>query len=181
MGVKTTVTPNVCQLCSITLPYCLTCNNISSCTSCLADPTIYLNNNQTVNGECTFCNETYIYCVTCTPVVCTSCINSTNITLFNGSCVPCNIPIPDCSFCDSYKHCLSCSSVLLALIYINGAQICKLCAWLMPGCATCDNYTHCTYCAIGTIVKNGCSDVAGCIEVYKIGYKKSICLTCRTP
>ena len=131
--------------------------------------------------ECMLCNTTYIYCVTCTPVVCTSCINSTTITLFNGSCVLCSDILANCLTCDSYSHCLSCSSSLITLVIENGSQICKLCALVMPGCAVCINSTNCTYCNIGTIVKNGCSNVAGCIEVFNVGYKISICLFCRTP
>jgi hypothetical protein len=99
----------MCQLCSIAITGCDTCDDATICITCL-NPT-YIKD----GGICKPCNLYQPYCLNCTEmspgppkdVTCQVCMSYYGLTTSNF-CALCSSMIPGCQLCLDITHCTKC-------------------------------------------------------------------------
>jgi cysteine-rich repeat protein len=182
----------MCQLCSIAITGCDTCDDATICITCL-NPT-YIKD----GGICKPCNLYQPYCLNCTEispgppkdVTCQVCMSYYGLTTSNF-CALCSSMIPGCQLCLQETQCTKC----LNGYFINQTSgKCIICSVAINNCAICDNSTYCNLCYSdsylnsinsacicnnGLYPSSGFCSVPGCTSAIRFT-TSTVCLACST-
>ena len=133
---------NTCTLSFCSIPYCMTCLSVSTCSACVTGFTLSVDN-ATCASDCS--TNGFANCLFCSGSACILCdLNYANV---NGACtLPCSAII-NCVACLSATRCAACSAGFSPSANFQTCdQVCSV-----SGCAACttSTATSCTTCSTG--------------------------------
>jgi proprotein convertase subtilisin/kexin type 5 len=158
--------------CSPCVGNCTSCQNSSSCTTCMNSGYFY----KSSLNKCLLCTDIFPTCVTCTSTPSLSCQTcpAANFVNISGGCSPC---VGNCTSCQNSSSCTTCSAS--NYFYKSTLNKCLLCSDIFPICITCTSTPSlsCQTCPIAFFVNTvgGCS---ACVGNCTSCQNSSSCTTC---